>query len=144
MPISLIEVFIRLAMSAGIGAAIGYEREHMSRPAGLRTNMMVCIGSALITMVSMYALSSGDPGRIAAGIVTGIGFLGAGTIFKNKDQVVGLTTAATLWTVAALGMAVGAGFYLPALMCLPIIFIVLFLNRFEGTKKYKKTKLSRE
>jgi len=142
--ISLIEVLLRLLLATGIGAAIGFEREKQARPAGLRTNMMVCIGSALITMVSMYALNSGDPGRIAAGIVTGIGFLGAGTIFKNKDQVVGLTTAATLWTVAALGMAVGAGFYLPALITLPLIFGVLVLNRIENKDKYQKIKPRRK
>ena len=133
--IGYFEVALRLLMASCFGAAVGFEREQRERPAGLRTNMMVSLGAALITIVSLNGFAGSDPARVAAGIVTGIGFLGAGTIFKIKDQVVGLTTAATLWTVAALGMTIGAGFYVTAIIALPIIVGILYLSKFELRKK---------
>jgi putative Mg2+ transporter-C (MgtC) family protein len=111
----------RLALAAALGGAIGFERELRDREAGLRTHMLVSLGSALFTIVSAYGfhefLTSGDqvvrfdPTRIAAQIVTGIGFLGAGAIIRQGISVRGLTTAATLWVAAAIGMATGAGYY---------------------------------
>ncbi|HEY2372834.1 MAG TPA: MgtC/SapB family protein [Gaiellaceae bacterium] len=119
-------VLLRLALAAALGGAIGAEREYRERHAGLRTHLVVCVGSALFTLVSAYGfrdffLASGvlvrtDPTRIAAQIVSGIGFLGAGAIIRQGLSVRGLTTAATLWLVAAIGMAVGAGFYSAALI----------------------------
>jgi putative Mg2+ transporter-C (MgtC) family protein len=113
--------FWRLLLAAGLGAAIGLERELDDKAAGLRTHMLVSVGSALFTLVSAYGfhdfLVNGgsvvrtDPSRIAAQIVTGVGFLGAGVIFRQGFTIRGLTTAATLWLVAAIGMAAGAGFW---------------------------------
>jgi putative Mg2+ transporter-C (MgtC) family protein len=115
---------LRLAVACGLGAAIGFEREIRDREAGIRTHLLVSLGSALFTIVSAYGfhafLASGDnivrtdPTRIAAQIVTGIGFLGAGAIIREGLSIRGLTTAATLWVVAAIGMACGAGYYWPA------------------------------
>jgi putative Mg2+ transporter-C (MgtC) family protein len=120
------EALVRLALAAFLGGAIGFERELREREAGLRTHMLVAIGSALFTIVSAYGfhefLTSGanvvraDPTRIAAQIVTGIGFLGAGAIIRQGLSVRGLTTAATLWLVAAIGMAAGAGYWEAALL----------------------------
>ena len=106
-------VLLRLSVAAALGGAIGFERELRERGAGLRTHLVVCVGSALFTLVSAYAFVSPhvDPSRIAAQIVSGIGFLGAGAIIRQGLSVRGLTTAATLWLVAAIGMASGAGYY---------------------------------
>jgi len=106
-------ILLRLTVAAGLGGAIGLERELRERQAGLRTHLVVCVGSALFTLVSAYAFVSPkvDPTRIAAQIVSGIGFLGAGAIIRQGLSVRGLTTAATLWLVAAIGMASGAGYY---------------------------------
>jgi putative Mg2+ transporter-C (MgtC) family protein len=106
-------ILLRLTVAAGLGGAIGLERELRERQAGLRTHLVVCVGSALFTLVSAYAFVSPkvDPTRISAQIVSGIGFLGAGAIIRQGLSVRGLTTAATLWLVAALGMASGAGYY---------------------------------
>lgn len=112
-------VLLRLGIAAGLGGAVGFERELRERQAGLRTHLVVCVGAALFTLVSAYGfrdvLAQGtvvaDPTRIAAQIVSGIGFLGAGAIIRQGLSVRGLTTAATLWLVAAIGMASGAGYY---------------------------------
>jgi putative Mg2+ transporter-C (MgtC) family protein len=114
------EVLLRLFVAAALGAAIGLERELRERQAGLRTHLVVSVGSALFTLVSAYGFTDFgirvDPTRIAAQIVTGIGFLGAGAIIRQGLSVRGLTTAATLWLVAAIGMAAGAGFWEGALV----------------------------
>jgi putative Mg2+ transporter-C (MgtC) family protein len=118
------EAFVRLAFACGLGGLIGFERELRDREAGIRTHLLVSLGSALFTIVSAYGFNEflvhggsvvrADPSRIAAQIVTGIGFLGAGAIIREGLSVRGLTTAATLWVVAAIGMACGAGYYWPA------------------------------
>jgi putative Mg2+ transporter-C (MgtC) family protein len=117
---------LRLAVAAALGGAVGLERELREREAGLRTHLVVCVGSALFTLVSAYGFTAflvhggsvvrADPTRIAAQIVSGIGFLGAGAIIRQGLSVRGLTTAATLWLVAAIGMACGAGYYDAALI----------------------------
>jgi putative Mg2+ transporter-C (MgtC) family protein len=111
-------VLLRLVVAASLGGAIGLERELRERGAGLRTHLVVCVGSALFTLVSAYAFVGPhvDPTRIAAQIVSGIGFLGAGAIIRQGLSVRGLTTAATLWLVAAIGMACGAGYYSAAII----------------------------
>jgi len=111
-------VLLRLFVAAVLGGAIGVERELRERQAGLRTHLVVCVGSALFTLVGVYGFASPhtDPSRIAAQIVTGIGFLGAGAIIRQGLSVRGLTTAATLWLVAAIGMAAGAGYWDGALI----------------------------
>lgn len=134
------EIFLKLCLAAALGGLIGLEREASGKPAGFRTNLLICMGAALLTELSRsVALEPGstssfhaDPGRIAAQIVSGIGFLGAGTIMKARGAVTGLTTAATLWVVAAIGMCVGAGAYVPALLATTIaVFALFFLYRVE-------------
>jgi putative Mg2+ transporter-C (MgtC) family protein len=130
------EALLRLALAAALGGVIGIERELREREAGFRTHMLVALGSALFTIVSAYGfhafLSSGanviraDPTRIAAQIVTGIGFLGAGAIIRQGLSVRGLTTAATLWVVAAIGLAVGAGYYSGALITTGLVVLALW------------------
>lgn len=111
-PTSFVDVFLRLALAAGLGGAIGLEREYRSKPAGLRTNMLIGLGSALFAILSIeLGTVAGSPDRIAAGVVTGIGFLGAGAILRSGQSVRGLTTAATIWVNSAIGMATGLGLY---------------------------------
>ncbi len=123
---------IELAMAFGLGAVIGVERDLHGRAAGLRTHMLVCAGAALYTISSTY-LEGGDPGRIAAQIVSGIGFLGAGTILKAGLNVRGLTTAACMWLVAAVGMACGLGeFFLAILGTFGTLLVLLVAKRIEN------------
>lgn len=129
-----LDVFYRIMLSAGLGAVMGIEREIRRKPAGLRTNILICLGSALFTSVSIHM---GDPvhtpDRIAAQIVTGIGFLGAGTILRARGTVHGMTTAATIWVNAGVGMAVGAGQYLAATIATASTIVVLaILGPIEG------------
>lgn len=116
----------KLLLAVGLGAAIGAEREFFRKPAGVRTNCLICLGAALFTILSLkLSAGRGDPGRIAAQIVTGVGFLGAGAILRDGGRVVGLTTAAGIWMVAAVGMAVGAGQYLAATLAAAVALLVL-------------------
>ena len=128
MPIEL-EAALRLLLAAVLGAVIGSQRERASKPAGLRTHTLICLGAALFTVVSAYGFGeAANPTRIAAGIVTGIGFIGAGAILRSREGIVaGLTTAATIWTVAGIGMAAGAGLYIIAAVATAITLVVLFL-----------------
>jgi putative Mg2+ transporter-C (MgtC) family protein len=120
------QMTLRLMLAAGLGAAIGLEREFRQKPAGLRTNILIALGSALFTTVSVqFALVSGTPDRVAAQIVTGIGFLGAGAILRRGPSVHGMTTAATIWVNAAVGMAAGAGEYAMATIATVVTLVVL-------------------
>ena len=124
------EAIVRLLVAAILGGIIGLERQIKRRPAGLRTNMFICIGSALFTILSdaLAAEHTGDHTRVAAQIIAGIGFIGAGSILHRKGELVsGLTTAATLFVVASIGMAVGGGLYLTAAFATLIILFALFL-----------------
>jgi len=106
------EMVIRIVIAAFLGAVIGYERARAKKPAGIRTHLLVCMGAALFTVISIWGfVGNADPSRIAAGVVVGVGFLGAGTILRQERGVAGLTTAATIWAVAAVGVAMGAGLY---------------------------------
>ena len=144
------ETLIRLLLAAVLGGLIGTERERMNRAAGLRTHVMVSLGSALFTVLSIYAFHEegrpNDPARIAAQIVSGIGFLGAGTIMKHGATVKGLTTAATLWVVAAIGMAAGAGYYAGATLSAVVALLTLIylrdVERLVGGKRYTELELS--
>ena len=130
--IVLPEVFIRLVLAGVLSGLVGFERESHGRAAGLRTHILVGVGSTLFMLVSLYLArvygqnGSADPGRIAAQVVTGIGFLGAGTILRFGVSIRGLTTAASIWGVAALGLAVGCGFYSAALGATVIFLIALY------------------
>ena len=131
------DVIIRLALSVLAGALIGLEREKSKHPAGLRTHMLVCVGSTLITLTSIEMFPN-DQARIAAGIVTGIGFLGAGMIFKDKNHVRGLTTAASTWSVAGVGLALGTGAYFISAAATVAILLTLGLSRIRIFGKSKK------
>jgi putative Mg2+ transporter-C (MgtC) family protein len=133
MDLPFYEQFGRLLLAAVLGALVGLERERQSRPAGLRTHALVCFGSALAMLVSIYGFNdvldtpgiSGDPSRIAAQVVSGIGFIGAGTIIAQSRSIRGLTTAASLWTVAAIGLAAGGGMYAAAIAGTGLVLVVL-------------------
>jgi putative Mg2+ transporter-C (MgtC) family protein len=139
------EIFLQLLISFGIGTAIGVEREYRSKAAGLRTMIMICLGSTIFTQISIGLGGVDNADRIASAIVTGIGFLGAGVIFKDGLNVSGLTTATTIWISAALGMAVGAGEYFVALIGSAVVLVVLIgfekvkelIESFHQSRTYK-------
>ena len=139
------ELFLRLVLSCVLGGIIGYERQSRRKSAGLRTNVLVCLGACLIMVLSqaMYqqveGLTNADPARLAAQVVSGIGFLGAGAIMKEGLSVTGLTTAACLWVVAGVGLAVGAGFYAGALISTALVFVTLgSLSRLDDWVDHEK------
>jgi putative Mg2+ transporter-C (MgtC) family protein len=118
-----VETFLSLLLAVAFGALVGIERELTAKPAGLRTHMLVSLGACLFTVVSVsFAV---DPARIAAGIVAGIGFIGAGTIWAEKDKVKGITTAASLWATAAIGLTAGIGDYPLAAVVTVLVVIIL-------------------
>ncbi len=131
-----LQVIIRLVVGALLGGLIGFEREaHNRRIAGFRTHILVCVGSTLMMLTSIYIFElyknnvSVDPARLAAGVITGIGFLGAGTIIRSSTSITGLTTAASLWTVAGIGLAIGCGFYIGGSIATVIVLVALYLLR---------------
>ncbi len=133
------QIIIRLTLTTILGGFIGLERQIHQRSAGLRTHILVSLGSCLIMLTSLYVFDiyikivALDPGRIAAGVITGIGFLGAGAIIREKERVIGLTTAASLWVVAGIGLAIGCGFYVAGIFTAVMALVVLFFLRvFEG------------
>ncbi len=129
-----IEITVKLLIIMVLSALIGFDREMRHKPAGIKTHILVGMGSAVFMMVSiyMYQAFAGkvqvDPGRIAAQVVTGIGFLGAGTIIQSQGSVLGLTTAASLWTVSGIGLAVGCGMYYLAIISTVIVMIVFLVT----------------
>lgn len=132
-----VDLLVKLGLAVLLGGIIGFEREIAGKPAGLRTNILICIGAALLMDVStriglVNGVRVGDPGRIAAQIVSGVGFLGAGTIMHSQGMVMGLTSAATIWVVAAIGMTVGAGYYIEGVGAgLLVTFVLAGLGRLE-------------
>lgn len=130
------QIMIRLTMSVALSGLIGLERQIHRRTAGLRTHIMVSLGSCLIMLTSLYVFDIYnnivplDPTRIAAGVITGIGFLGAGAIIRESTEVRGLTTAASLWVVAGIGLAVGSGFYMGSIFTTLLALVVLFFLRY--------------
>jgi putative Mg2+ transporter-C (MgtC) family protein len=125
----------KLILGFIFSAIVGLEREVSLKPAGLRTHILVGLGSTLLTILSLDAFPSSDTSRVAASIIVGIGFLGAGTIIKTKEKVLGLTTAASLWIVASIGVATGAEYYLLAAVTTILAFFVLKLDIFERTPR---------
>ncbi|MEO8608950.1 MAG: MgtC/SapB family protein [Chloroflexota bacterium] len=123
------EILVQLILAALLGMVIGLDREYRNQPAGLRTHMLVGLGSCLFTVLSIYAFPSSDPSRIAAQVVVGIGFLGAGTIINRDGQTHHLTTAASIWATAAVGMAVGTGAWFLGLGAALLIWIILAVVR---------------
>lgn len=141
------ELTLRILAALVIGGLIGLEREFGQHSAGFRTHILVCLGSALIMLLSIYGFSAfvyepnvrTDPARLAAQVISGIGFLGAGTILRTGSSITGLTTAASLWVVAALGLAVGAGFYYGAALTAVLVLVSLFvLNKLEKALTRKR------
>ena len=133
----VLEMILRLLLATALGAAIGYQRERAKKPAGLRTHILIALGSALFTVVSVFGFEdTADVARVAAGVVTGIGFIGAGVIFRgmrgNKGHVVGLTTAASIWITAAIGLAAGVGMYIVATVVAIIAVLVLIIPKVQG------------
>ena len=132
-----LDLLIKLSLAVFLGGIIGFERELSGKPAGLRTNILICLGAALLMDVSnriglVDGQRIGDPARIAAQVVSGVGFLGAGTIMQGQGVVTGLTSAATIWVVAAIGLTVGGGFYVEALGAgLLVTFVLAALGRLE-------------
>jgi putative Mg2+ transporter-C (MgtC) family protein len=121
-----LELLVQLVLASVVGGAIGLERELKGKPAGLRTNILICIGATLYTVLSVQMGSVvGDTTRIAGQIITGVGFIGAGTILHTRGAVTGLTSAATIWVVAAIGMALGSGHYVEALGASLLVMVVL-------------------
>ena len=139
------ELFLRLVLACILGGVIGYERQSRRKSAGLRTNVLVCLGSCLIMVLSealyqnVEGRTNADPARLAAQVVSGIGFLGAGAIMKEGLSVTGLTTAACLWVVAGVGLAVGCGFYSGALITTALVFVTLgSLSRLDEWVDHEK------
>lgn len=134
----MFDVILRIILSCALGGLIGMERESVNRPAGLRTHILVCMGSTLVMLTGIFmfnqysSFSDLDPTRLGAQVVSGIGFLGAGTILREGLTVKGLTTAASIWGVACIGLAVGSGFYLGSIVATVLVFIILFFfSKFE-------------
>jgi putative Mg2+ transporter-C (MgtC) family protein len=140
------DLALKLVLAALIGGIIGLEREVADKPAGVRTNALICLGSSLIMIVSIYVQQNygtqvADPARIAAHVIAGIGFIGAGVILRSRGSVRGLTTAATIWAVAGIGLAIGCGFYAAALMSAFIILVILLvIGRIEKITTKKENK----
>lgn len=149
------EIVLRLSLAFIIGFFVGFEREHRHRPAGIKTHVLVCIGAALISILQskmvddiiaqvaekpeLAAVLKSDYGRLGAQVISGIGFLGAGTILRTKGSIKGLTTAATLWTVACIGLAVGMGYYFMSIVAfLFVVVIMTILKAFQDNLQYKR------
>lgn len=132
--INELDISLRLLLAVLLGGLVGFEREQSNHAAGLRTHIMVCLGSCLLMLLSIYGFSDFvnqynvrvDPARLAAAVITGIGFLGAGTILHTGKAITGLTTASSIWVVSAIGLGVGAGFYFAAIMGTGIVLFVLW------------------
>lgn len=132
----LLEMILRFLLATALGAGIGYQRERAGKRAGVRTHILVSSGAALFTLASIYGFEGGmaDISRIAAGVVVGVGFIGGGVIFRGArgDEIAGLTTAATIWMTAAIGLTAGAGMYLLSVVATAVIVVVLLLPKIRG------------
>lgn len=140
---NLVEIALKLLLAIGLGGLVGLERELSQKPAGLRTNILICLGSTMMMVLSQLSLqgsnSSGETMRVAAGVITGIGFIGAGTIIQSQGIVHGLTTASTIWAVSGLGLVIGAGYHAIAVIYTAIVLVTLVSFRQLETKLLKKS-----
>jgi len=131
-----LEMILRFLLAVALGAGIGYQRERAGKIAGMRTHILVSSGAALFTLVSIYGFGDAvvDISRVAAGVVVGVGFIGAGVILRGarEEEVAGLTTAATIWVTAAIGLAAGAGMYLVSVIATAVIAGILLLPKIRG------------
>jgi putative Mg2+ transporter-C (MgtC) family protein len=130
----LLEVLLKLVLAIALGGLIGLEREASQKPAGFRTNILVCVGATMMMTLAVFLVRDGSGTtdslvRLAAGVITGVGFLGAGTILHSRGNIAGLTTASTLWLVAGLGLLIGSGYYLPALLLTGVTIATLIMFR---------------
>lgn len=141
--LNAISIAVRILLSVLIGGCIGIDRGRHGRAAGLRTHILVCMGAAMTTMIGLYVSnelgSPGDPLRMGSQVVSGIGFLGAGTIMiRNRSHITGLTTAAGLWATACIGLGIGVGFYEGVLIAFVVaVFTITVLTKLEKSKKYR-------
>jgi len=153
----LLEVALKLLLAVALGGLIGFEREASQKPAGFRTNILICVGATMMIILGQLLYGEGGEGsnevaRIAAAVITGVGFIGAGTILQARGSVKGLTSAATIWAVAGLGLVIGAGFYvIAAIFSSFVILVLLFFTRIEGRPRERllyryelKTRAARE
>jgi putative Mg2+ transporter-C (MgtC) family protein len=124
-PISSLAFIGECILSVTLGALLGIEREYKNKPAGIKTHSLICLGATSITYLSIHFSPGGDPGRIAAQIISGIGFIGGGAILHSRNAIQGITTASTLWVAAALGMLVGAGLIIPAIAFAIVCLLIL-------------------
>ena len=140
-------ILFKLFLAVLLGGLVGFERERRNRAAGLRTNILVCIGATLVTVSSLMFGPNADPSRIAGQIIVGIGFIGAGVIMKSEQSggVRGLTTAASLWVVATIGLAIGIGFYFGAILTAILVFLTLEISSWLKIKsKVRKSPILKE
>jgi putative Mg2+ transporter-C (MgtC) family protein len=139
-----LSMIFKLLLATSLGAVIGYEREMQSRPAGLRTHVLVAMGACVFAMLAFAAyVGTGNEGIMASSIVIGIGFMGAGTIVRQNNKIFGLTTAASLWLIASIGVAVATGFYLLAIAATVIGFFVLSIKPIEHTIRHEPKRAGR-
>jgi putative Mg2+ transporter-C (MgtC) family protein len=141
---NLLEISLKLFLAVALGGLVGLERETSQKPAGFRTNILICIGATMMIILAHLIFQDSTPtgsevARIAAGVITGIGFIGAGTIIQARGSVLGLTSAATLWAVTGLGLLIGSGYYLVAIICTGFIIFTLVLFRRIEEQFLKKT-----
>ncbi|RAP39083.1 hypothetical protein DID80_01035 [Candidatus Marinamargulisbacteria bacterium SCGC AAA071-K20] len=136
------DLLIRMAYALLVGFVMGFEREYNAKPAGVKTYAMICLGATIITYMSLNLSDQADSSRLAAQIVSGLGFIGAGAIFQSKRMITGLTTASTLWLVGSFGILIGAGLFLDTLICLVFVYVYFILTRLIQNTRIKRIKYS--
>ena len=133
------DFFIKCFLALVLGGLIGLEREYRRKPAGIKTHVLICLGATVLTFLSLHISPEGDPSRIAAQIVSGIGFICAGTILHSRRIILGLTTAGTLWLVTSVGMLIGSGYYVASILVYILVTVFLFfstrLTKSESSKR---------
>ena len=136
------DLVMRVLYALFVGFVMGFEREYHAKPAGVKTYAMICLGSTIITYMSLHLSDQADKARLAAQIVSGLGFIGAGAIFQSKRMITGLTTASTLWLVGSFGILIGAGLFLDVLICLVFVYLYFLLTRIIQNSRLKRLKFN--